>query len=67
MSGYYAVLLAVQLCESIDLYGFEAYMGEPGHPTKYHYFDEVQGVTTAHSFDFAIEVSDLCTAIAMPF
>jgi len=52
MSGFYAVLAMMQMCESLDVYGFEPYTKKTAIP--YHYFDAVQGVTEHHSFDFAI-------------
>lgn len=55
MSGWTAVMFMAQMCESIDLYGFEPYK-KGRTPAKYHYFDNVQGVTSVHSFDLAIEV-----------
>ncbi|QDZ24462.1 sialyltransferase [Chloropicon primus] len=55
MSGIYAVLFMLQICESVDMYGFEAYT-KPSRNSPYHYFDAVKGVTSVHSFDFAIDV-----------
>ena len=55
MSGIYAVLFMLQVCQSVDLYGFEAYTKRT-KDSPYHYFDSVRGVTSAHSFDLAIDV-----------
>ncbi|KAK3271633.1 hypothetical protein CYMTET_20030 [Cymbomonas tetramitiformis] len=55
MSGLFAVLFMTQVCTSVDLYGFEAYTKKRAN-SPYHYFDKVQGVTSVHSFDLAIDV-----------
>ena len=55
MSGFFAVLYALQMCETVDLYGFDAYTSRK-KSYRYHYFDNVQGFTDVHSFDLAIEV-----------
>lgn len=55
MSGFFAVLYALQMCEKVDLYGFDAYTSRK-KSYRYHYFDNVQGFTDVHSFDLAIEV-----------
>mgnify|MGYP001801031741 FL=1 len=44
-----------QMCDSLDLYGFDSYLGSK-NSYKYHYFDDVQGFTGRHSFDLAIRV-----------
>ncbi|KAK3257335.1 glycosyltransferase 29 protein [Cymbomonas tetramitiformis] len=54
MSGMVAVYFSMQLCDQIDLYGFEAY--KEGTKTPYHYFDRREGMTQVHSFDLAIDV-----------
>lgn len=54
MSGIYAVIYMLQVCEQVDLYGFEAYTRPKDTP--YHYFDSVKGVTSVHSFDLAIGI-----------
>mmetsp|Transcript_22810 Transcript_22810/g.70864 ORF Transcript_22810/g.70864 Transcript_22810/m.70864 type:complete len:532 (+) Transcript_22810:95-1690(+) len=53
MSGFFAVLFAVQVCDKVSLYGFSPY--KKGDQ-KYHYFDQVAAVTTSHSFDLGFEV-----------
>ena len=55
MSGFFAVLYALQMCDKVDLYGFDAYTSRK-KSYRYHYFDNVQGFTDVHSFDLAIEV-----------
>lgn len=47
-----------QVCEEVDVYGFEAYTSKRA-TSPYHYFDGVQGVTTVHSFDMAIDIYKL--------
>lgn len=66
MSGYYAVMLMMQLCERIDMYGFEPYTSKRHATAPYHYFDKVEGVTSVHSFDFAIYVYELISSEVMP-
>ena len=55
MSGIFAVLFMLQICEQVNMFGFEAYTKRTKE-SPYHYFDRVQGVTSVHSFDLAIEV-----------
>ncbi|KAK3280933.1 glycosyltransferase 29 protein [Cymbomonas tetramitiformis] len=55
MSGMSALYLALQICDDIDMYGFEAYTVNA--PTRYHYFDMREAMTHVHSFDLAIENS----------
>ena len=60
MSGWFAVVLAMHSCKKVKLYGFSPYKGRRAGlggdaATKYHYFDNVVGVTMHHSFDFAFE------------
>ena len=54
MSGWYAVNFMMQRCKSLDLYGFEPYTSKAKATAPYHYFDQVQGVVSVHSFDFAV-------------
>ncbi|KAK3246298.1 glycosyltransferase 29 protein [Cymbomonas tetramitiformis] len=65
MSGFFATMFSLQVCKKVDLYGFSSY-----HPhrqgsaaevydkaqMRYHYFDNVAGVTRHHSFDLAYEL-----------
>ena len=47
MSGFYALLYALDVCESVDLYGFDAWTDDMSGRFKlmYHYFDEDEPVT----------------------
>eukprot|EP00238_Polyblepharides_amylifera_P010833 CAMPEP_0196587274 /NCGR_PEP_ID=MMETSP1081-20130531/56978_1 /TAXON_ID=36882 /ORGANISM="Pyramimonas amylifera, Strain CCMP720" /LENGTH=435 /DNA_ID=CAMNT_0041909415 /DNA_START=524 /DNA_END=1831 /DNA_ORIENTATION=- len=58
MSGFFAVFFALNVCDKVDLYGFDAYTSKK-RSYRYHYFDNVQGFTDVHSFDLAIEVYKL--------
>eukprot|EP00873_Tetraselmis_striata_P028293 jgi/Tetstr1/448557/TSEL_035815.t1 len=40
MSGWLAMMFMVQMCETLDVYGFEAYTN-PRAPHPYHYFDKM--------------------------
>uniref|UniRef100_A0A061S3I5 Alpha-N-acetyl-neuraminate alpha-2,8-sialyltransferase (Sialyltransferase 8E) n=1 Tax=Tetraselmis sp. GSL018 TaxID=582737 RepID=A0A061S3I5_9CHLO len=53
MSGFYAVLFAVSACDSVDLYGFDAWTDDMAgkHNLAYHYFDDDEPRPGAHSFD----------------
>jgi hypothetical protein len=55
MSGFYAVLYALAACTHVDLYGFDpwtdAMAHDPSRQFRYHYFDDDQPRTGAHSFD----------------
>lgn len=55
MSGFYAVLYALATCTHVDLYGFDpwtdAMAHDPSRQFRYHYFDDDQPRTGAHSFD----------------
>jgi len=55
MSGFYATLMALQMCDHVDLYGFDAYTSSKTR-NLYHYFDHVQGFTDVHSFDLAMHI-----------
>jgi hypothetical protein len=53
MSGAVAVFFALQMCNKVDLYGFDAYTALSEVP--YHYFDARVAATGVHSFDLAVE------------
>jgi len=53
MSGFFAVILATQVCEHVHLYGVSPFRKGD---RLYHYFDQTPAVTTSHSFDLAFEV-----------
>uniref|UniRef100_A0A061QMP4 Beta-galactoside alpha--sialyltransferase 1 isoform x1 n=2 Tax=Tetraselmis sp. GSL018 TaxID=582737 RepID=A0A061QMP4_9CHLO len=59
MSGYYAVMYALQVCSEVDIYGFTPYQesdaGDPLAP-RYHYFDEAVPRHNSHSFDLTQNV-----------
>eukprot|EP00240_Pyramimonas_obovata_P005065 CAMPEP_0118921664 /NCGR_PEP_ID=MMETSP1169-20130426/863_1 /TAXON_ID=36882 /ORGANISM="Pyramimonas obovata, Strain CCMP722" /LENGTH=423 /DNA_ID=CAMNT_0006862427 /DNA_START=490 /DNA_END=1761 /DNA_ORIENTATION=+ len=58
MSGFFSVFFALNVCDRVSLYGFDAYTSKK-HSYRYHYFDNVQGFTDVHSFDLALEVYKL--------
>jgi len=60
-SGFFALAFASQMCNKIDMYGFESY--RKAYPsaakkkkTRYHYFDEEEGTTNVHSFVLLMKV-----------
>jgi len=54
MSGMVALYMAMQMCDSVDMYGFDSYT--EASMTPYHYFDTRVAMTWVHSFDLAVEV-----------
>lgn len=58
MTGWTTVMVALQMCDSVSLYGFQAYKGGR-REDRYHYFDRVAASLKVHSFDLAIEVFKL--------
>ena len=58
MTGWTTVMVALQMCDSVSLYGFMAYKGGR-REERYHYFDRVAASLKVHSFDLAIEVFKL--------
>lgn len=58
MTGWTTVMLAVQLCENVSLYGFQPFKGT-SQDDRYHYFDRVSASLKVHSFDLAFEVFKL--------
>eukprot|EP00958_Prasinococcus_capsulatus_P020279 scaffold2611_cov356-Prasinococcus_capsulatus_cf.AAC.3 len=59
MSGFYAVLFCMQICEEIDVVGFESYRDQDANnaiATKYHYFDAAVPRPGSHSFDLALYI-----------
>lgn len=58
MTGFFATIFAIQSCEHVHLYGFSPYrkQGTGVDQVRYHYFDDVSGVTRHHSFDLAFEM-----------
>ncbi|WZN65839.1 sialyltransferase [Chloropicon roscoffensis] len=61
MSGMVSVFMAIQVCNSLDLYGFEAITT---NRMKYHYFDDAEGFMHRHSFDLALEVFKRIATVA---
>jgi hypothetical protein len=53
-AGITAVYTAMQLCDTVDLFGFDPYTEATSTP--YHYFDQRAAMTWVHSFDLAMEV-----------
>jgi len=55
MSGWYATMLALQVCGRTDVYGFSPFVADEGHwHGRYHYFDtDIQPALQSHSFDMA--------------
>eukprot|EP00899_Mesostigma_viride_P022727 jgi/Mesvir1/3639/Mv14938-RA.3 len=53
MSGFYAVLFALQACDQVDLYGFDPWTDALAKHSqgRYHYFDNDKPRPGAHSFD----------------
>jgi hypothetical protein len=58
MTGWTTVMLAVQRCENVSLYGFQPFKGD-SKDDRYHYFDRVTASLKVHSFDLAFEVFKL--------
>eukprot|EP00899_Mesostigma_viride_P022620 jgi/Mesvir1/3542/Mv12012-RA.1 len=57
MSGFFATIFALQICDHVTLYGFDEYTHRPGNKTiPYHYFDDEEGLVKVHSFDLAVEI-----------
>lgn len=67
-SGWFAIVAAAQQCDKVTLYGFSAWKAVTSSPAKkstdksldkddikYHYFDDVPGVDTVHSFELTLE------------
>eukprot|EP00854_Cymbomonas_tetramitiformis_P000889 gene889-1387_t len=57
MSGFFAIMFSLQVCENVHLYGFSPFKTDSVAP--YHYFDSVQGVTKHHAFDASFELFKL--------
>ena len=56
MSGCYAIIFAMQICKETKAFGFSPYKGQLVSNHRNHYFDDVEAVTTHHSFDLAYEM-----------
>ena len=55
MSGFFAMLFMLNLCDSVNMYGFSNWRPSRSK-IPYHYFDKVKGTTAVHSFDLSMEV-----------
>ena len=53
MTGWTTIMAAAQLCDEVDVYGFEPFQPQPG--ARYRYFDDTVASTNAHAFDAAFE------------
>jgi len=69
MSGYYAIMFALQVCSEVDVYGFTPYQesdaGDVLAP-RYHYFDQAVPRHNSHSFDLTQNIYRLL-ARELPF
>lgn len=54
MSGIVSLFFAIQVCDSVDMYGFDPFTIETRG--RYHYFDDRAGMVNVHSFDMALEI-----------
>ena len=54
MSGIVSLFFAIQVCDSVDMYGFDPFTIEAR--SRYHYFDDRAGMVNVHSFDMAMEI-----------
>ena len=59
MSGMPSILFAIQLCKTLDLYGFDAFTSN--EEQKYHYFDDRKGKCSLCRF------SSLCVRFPLTF
>ncbi|KAK3277448.1 hypothetical protein CYMTET_14553, partial [Cymbomonas tetramitiformis] len=57
MTGWTTVMMALQMCSQVDLYGFQPYRGSAKE--LYHYFDSQAASLKVHSFDLAYEMLQL--------
>lgn len=57
-TGWFALVMAAQVCNSVHMYGFESYHYSARAPnvTRYHYFDRATGQTNVHNFDLTMKV-----------
>ena len=66
MSGFYAFLFALQVCDEVDIYGFAPWHDgddqRAGGANKYHYFDGAIPRPGSHSFDLALYIYELFAA-----
>jgi len=56
-SGWYTLVFAGQICDEVHMYGFSGWRKHSKtRQAKYHYFDNVTGVTNVHSFDLSLRI-----------
>jgi len=56
-SGWHTLVFAFQICEEVHMYGFSGWRKHSKvRQAKYHYFDNVTGVTNVHSFDLSLRI-----------
>jgi len=53
MSGIYAFLFLLQVCDEMDMYGFQPWREDEKDQARYHYFDSAEPRPGSHSFDLA--------------
>eukprot|EP00193_Tetraselmis_chui_P001248 CAMPEP_0177754712 /NCGR_PEP_ID=MMETSP0491_2-20121128/2157_1 /TAXON_ID=63592 /ORGANISM="Tetraselmis chuii, Strain PLY429" /LENGTH=859 /DNA_ID=CAMNT_0019270117 /DNA_START=493 /DNA_END=3072 /DNA_ORIENTATION=- len=53
MSGIYAFLFLLQVCDELDMYGFQPWREDARDQARYHYFDNAEPRPGSHSFDLA--------------
>ena len=61
LSGWFATVLAADVCDEVHIYGFDSYKKKKGQTeghAPYHYFDEVVGHTQTHNFDLAEKITE---------
>ena len=59
MGGWTPLLLLMQMCRSVDIFGLEAFTPREHASALYHNHDNVQGAASVHSYDLAMEVFGL--------
>jgi len=65
MSGYYAIMFLMQVCDQLDIYGFIPYKDEDKYDllsTWYHYFDRAIPRYKSHSFDLTEYIYEILAA-----
>mmetsp|Transcript_15092 Transcript_15092/g.36511 ORF Transcript_15092/g.36511 Transcript_15092/m.36511 type:complete len:129 (-) Transcript_15092:112-498(-) len=68
MSGFYAIIFLLQVCDELDIYGFTPFKEDDSHTmlsTAYHYFDWATPRKGSHSFDLTRYIYEMLD-IAFP-
>ena len=62
-TGWFALVMASQVCNDVTMYGFESYHYTSRRPneTKYHYFDSATGQTNVHNFELTMHIFEFLT------